>query len=651
MNGLIDKKLMRKLWEDFVYRRHLNPLVKTDIQKAWLRSRDYGVDPHVQSATQLLSSEELADLQQHKQELIWISLPLMENLYSFVKGSSFLVILCDEKGYLMKVLGDEETLELANNIKFIEGASWSEEAMGANAIGTCIAINSPIQVWASEHYTEACHPWTCSAAPIYDASGKLIGVLNMSGPVEKVHPHTLGMVVSTAAAIEKQLQIIEKTRGNAVMKSLLEATTDTLSEGMIIIDTAGKILKTNEILHRIICKKEHQLVGKDINEIFDNEFFREIGSSKANVIDQEIKLKISESERQARVLITSKGIFQHKKKIGKLLTIKEIHKVRQMINQFSGNQAKVTFRDIVGENEKIRKVELEAIAAARSDSNVLLTGESGTGKDIFAQAIHNESDRRYSPFIAINCGGIPRDLLGSELFGYEDGAFTGARRGGTPGKFELGEGGTIFLDEIAEMSLEMQVLLLRVLQDKEVVRIGGYKVIPVNVRIIAATNKNLGEEVEKGNFREDLFFRLNVIPLTLPPLRERRDDIPRLAEYFIEKLAMRIGKAPLKVEPSFYEALQQYEWPGNVRELQNILERAIVKGEGNKLMPEDLPAELFGDLSFLTKKELPIKDEIKKQALMQSIEMCEGNYSRAARHLGISRSTLYRQMERYGVRK
>lgn len=634
-----------------MYRGHLNESVKQEIQEAWLRSKNYGVDPHVQSGTKMLLHSELEKLRQKKEELLGISKPLMESLYSFVKGSGFLVILCDEKGYLMEVMGDEVTLEQARNISFIEGALWSEEEMGANAIGTCIAVDEPIQVWASEHYTEACHPWTCSAAPIHDSAGDIIGILNMSGPGEKVHPHTLGMVVSTAAAIEKQLEIIDKTRGNAVMKSLLEATTDTLSEGMIIIDTAGEILKTNEILHRIIGNKELDLVGKSIREVFDNQVFQEISSSKVNILDRETKLKVTGNQQQVQVLVTSKGIFQNKKKIGKLLTIKEIHKVRQMINAFSGNQAKVNFRDIVGESEKIRKVELEAIAAASSDSNVLLTGESGTGKDIFAQAIHNESDRRSKPFIAINCGGVPRDLLGSELFGYEDGAFTGARRGGTPGKFELAEGGTIFLDEIGEMSLEMQVLLLRVLQDKEVVRIGGHKVVPVDVRIIAATNKNLREEVKRGNFREDLFFRLNVIPVTLPPLRERSDDIPRLAEYFIEKLATRLGKDPLEVKPEFYKSLQQYDWPGNVRELQNILERAIVKGTGNKLCPKDLPADLFGNpFKAAAEKDLPVKDEIKKQALVRSIEMFEGNYSRAARHLGISRSTLYRQMERYGVR-
>ncbi|MFD1706991.1 sigma-54-dependent Fis family transcriptional regulator [Siminovitchia sediminis] len=646
---MIDNDSIRKFWEDFVYRGHLNKSVKKVIREAWLRSKQYGVNPHTQSGTRILSLAELEELRKKKEKLLHISLPLMENLYSFVKGSGFLVILCDERGVLMKSIGDEETLLEAENIQFVEGAIWSEEAMGANAIGTGLIIDQPIQVWESEHYTEACQSWTCSAAPIHDSNGKVIGLLNMSGPHEKVHPHTLGMVVSTVAAIEKQLQIMEKTRRHAMMKSLLEATTDTFSEGMIIVDMAGNILKTNEVLHQIIGKKEEELLGLEIQEVFKNKIFQEIVSSNTNVADREIKLNIAGSIRQVRVLVSSKGIFQQKRRIGKLLTFKEIHKVRQMINKFSGNQAKMTFHDVIGASSTIRKVKEEAMAAAGTDSNVLLIGESGTGKDLFAQAIHHESNRRHKPFIAINCGGIPRDLLGSELFGYEDGAFTGARRGGTPGKFELAEGGTIFLDEIGEMSLEMQVLLLRVLQDKKIVRIGGYKVVPVNVRIIAATNKNLREEVKKGNFREDLFFRLNVIPIHIPPLRERREDIPRLAEQFMKNLSERVGKPHLQVAPSFYEALLKYDWPGNVRELQNILERVIVKGTGRLLGPEELPAEVVGDISAVS-QSLPMKDEIQKQALLQSIAICEGNYSKAARYLGIARSTLYRKLEKYGIK-
>lgn len=637
---------MREFWEDFVQNGQLHGAVKKEVQEAWLRSKAYGVDPYVQRSTNILSPGELKHLQMKKKEFICISLPVMEHLFSIVKGLGFLVILCDENGCLIKMMGDEETLNQAEKIQLLEGALWNEEAMGANAIGTCIARGEPTQIWEFEHYIQVCHPWTCSAAPIRDSAGNIVGALNMPGPGAKAHPHTLGMVVSSAAAIEKQLKMPEKTKGNEEMKSLLEAMTDTQSQGIIIIDTYGRIIKTNLNLHRIIQKDEHELIGKQITDIFANRIFYDLPSIQNDLHNQEIKLTILNSLKQTHVILTSKNIFQHNQKIGKLLTIKEIQRVRQIINKFSGNQPKVAFQDIVGESKKLRQSKLEAKMAARSDSNVLLIGESGTGKDIFAQAIHNESNRKHKPFIEINCGGIPRDLLGNELFGYGDGAFTGAQSG----KFELANGGAVFLDEIGEMSLEMQLLLLRVLQEKEVVRIGSHKVIPVNVRIIAATNKNLQDEVEKGNFREDLFFQLNVIPIHLPPLRERREDIPLLAAYFIEKWAERLDKPFIRVSPSFYDTLQLYDWPGNVRELQNILERALVRTSGCELGMEVLPADLFGRMMPQHNRELLSKDEIKKQALIRSIELCNGNYSLAAKHLGIARSTLYSEMERFGVR-
>lgn len=263
----------------------------------------------------MLSPGALQSLRIKKKELVRISLPLMENLFSIVKGSGFLVILCEENGYLIKMIGDEEPLKQAEKIQFLEGALWSEEAMGTNAIGTCIARGEPTQIWESEHYTQACQSWTCSAAPIRDAAGNMIGVLNMSGPGEKAHPHTLGMVVSSAAAIEKQLQILEKTKGNEVMKSLLEATTDTLSEGMIIIDAFGKIIKTNQILHRIIKKEENELIGKHITDIFESRIFHDLPSIQTDLHDQEIKLKVMNRSKQTHVLLTSKIIFQHNQKI------------------------------------------------------------------------------------------------------------------------------------------------------------------------------------------------------------------------------------------------------------------------------------------------------------------------------------------------
>ena len=290
-----------------------------------------------------------------------------------------------------------------------------------------------------------------------------------------------------------------------------------------------------------------------------------------NLQNKELHLKVKPSGNIHHVMVDKIPIYKDSHWIGSMVMLKEIQKVRQFVNHLSGNQAKITFDDIIGQEPHFLQKLNEAKLAAATDSNVLIMGESGTGKEMLAQAIHNASKRRNKPFIAINCGGIPRDLLGSELFGYVEGAFTGAKKGGSAGKFELADGGTLFLDEIGEMSLEMQVLLLRVIQEKEVTRIGGHKVIPVDVRIIAATNKNLREEVQKGSFREDLFFRLNVMPITLPPLRERKEDIPLLARHFIGKLCQKLNKPFPEIRPDFMEALMQYDWPGIFQEAMKLV--------------------------------------------------------------------------------
>jgi sigma-54 dependent transcriptional regulator, acetoin dehydrogenase operon transcriptional activator AcoR len=326
-------------------------------------------------------------------------------------------------------------------------------------------------------------------------------------------------------------------------------------------------------------------------------------------------------------------------------------KVRHLVNHLTDHRAKISFSEIIGESHTFVNKVQEAKLAANTSSTVLILGESGTGKDMIAQAIHNESERKNKPFISINCGGIPRDLLGSELFGYEEGAFTGAKKGGRQGKFELADGGTLFLDEIGEMSLEMQVLLLRVLQDREVVRIGGQKVITVDVRIIAATNRNLRKEVEKGSFREDLFFRLNVMPIELPPLRNRLADIPLLVEFFIRQFSNNLNRSMPIIEPGFIHALMQYSWPGNIRELQNILERTMNKSLKDHLTSQDLPSEIFEKKEQHKKEDMIVLDrnQLKKQAIIHALEKSKGNILHAAKYLGIARSTLYRQMKKFNI--
>ena len=257
------------------------------------------------------------------------------------------------------------------------------------------------------------------------------------------------------------------------------------------------------------------------------------------------------------------------------LILHELKKSRKFAGKILSGQATYTFEQVIGKNEKFMKIVAYAKKIADSKSTVLITGESGTGKEVFAQAIHNYSIRKDEPFIAVNCGAIPRTLIESELFGYEDGAFTGAKKGGNAGKFEIAEGGTIFLDEIGEMPIDMQIKLLRVIEAGVITRIGSSIEIPIDVRIIAATNKNLKNEVENGNFRKDLYYRLNVLPIYLPPLRERREDIPEFINYYMEKTAEKLNKQAINISEEYMKYLIDYDWPGNVRELENVIELII----------------------------------------------------------------------------
>ncbi|HJV30683.1 MAG TPA: sigma 54-interacting transcriptional regulator, partial [Bacillales bacterium] len=338
------------------------------------------------------------------------------------------------------------------------------------------------------------------------------------------------------------------------------------------------------------------------------------------------------------------------------------------IKKFTNQNSSATFQfeDIIGENAQIKKtIELGKIAA-RSISHVLLQGESGTGKEVLAQAIHNESFRWNKPFVAVNCGAIPRELIGSELFGFEGGSFTGAKQGGKPGKFELASGGTLFLDEIGEMPLEQQVALLRVLQDQQITRIGGEKNIKVDVRIICATNKNLRLEASKGNFREDLFYRLNVISICLPPLRERKEDIPLLFDLFIKRICKKLEVSCPSIDPKVMSYFMQYDWPGNVRELQNVIERILNLANGMSISIEHLPDEMLyshpaelrledfpnteRDTNVMEKHKIKeLLDMHEQKEIMDMLINAKGNLSQVARDMGISRNTLYKKLKKLNI--
>jgi transcriptional regulator with PAS, ATPase and Fis domain len=308
--------------------------------------------------------------------------------------------------------------------------------------------------------------------------------------------------------------------------------------------------------------------------------------------------------------------------------------------------------DIIGESNPIRQSIEKAKRVAQGPSTVLILGESGTGKELFAQAIHNASDYKFGPFVSVNCGAIPSALIQSELFGYQEGSFTGAKRGGRPGKFVAANGGTLFLDEIGEMPLEMQINLLRVLEEEAVVPVGGKSAIPIHVRIIAATNRSLFDEVSKGNFREDLYYRLNVISIALPPLRAREGDIDLLANYFVKKISRKIGKHIDAIDPDVTRTFERYHWPGNIRELANAIEYAVNISPDEHLKKKNLPPYLRNirpEKLRSAAERIMTLSALEKDAIKKALLFYNGNMTKTSKALGIGRNTLYAKMKKYNI--
>ncbi|MGW8187875.1 MAG: sigma-54 interaction domain-containing protein, partial [Desulfobacterales bacterium] len=484
--------------------------------------------------------------------------------------------------------------------------------------------------------------------PVFDPDNRLLGVIAMSGDASQVHPHTLGMVITAARAIENQLRIQKASKELVLRNNYMRAIIDSIDSGVMAIDKNGIINQINN-QGRHILKWGIPLEGKPLSTVLGNRLnLARMMRPGFELVDQEII--IHSPTRDVHLLYTAKPIFDQTDEMqGIIIVFNEIHRIRKLVNEMAGTHARFTFEDIIGVSSTIQEVKRMAMIAALGNSTVLLLGETGTGKELFAQAIHNHSERRGHPFLAINCGAIPRELLESELFGYADGAFTGARKGGRPGKFELANGGTILLDEIGDMPADMQVKMLRVLQTGEVYRIGGHKSMSVDVRIIAATHAKLQEKVDQKIFREDLFYRLNVLPIVIPPLRLREEDIIPLARHILHRCAQSLNKPGLTFTSAAEQALLAYSWPGNIRELENVVERAVNMAAGGRIEPFNLGITVATRSVTAKMPRRAHLEEIEKETIADIIAEMGYNLSKAARTLGISRATLYNKIKKYGL--
>lgn len=653
VNGPVDRKLNRiyRSWEKFINSFEIEPyVIRPLVANSWHRCLRMKVDPHsALCELRLLSQQQIEKRIRRRKKLIDAAMPFMSHLYNFVKGTDTLVCLADDNGMVLDVLRDPVIQHRTKHICHDVGSDWSEAIAGTNSIGTALFEKKPVQVTASEHYCKVLHELTGSAAPIFSPERELLGVLCIIGLYHNLHPHTLGMVVAAVKAIENQLVSQKASYELLIAYNKVTTAIETMSDGLIAIERNQQITQLNSVGAKILHVNREDCLGKYVADIFGPEFpMLDVLTTGKDYIDKEIFIETSMGG--TRFTTTAKAIRDEFGNItGMIATLREIDQVHKLVNKMVGAQAALTFDDIIGNDPQLHATIKRAKKVARSSSTILLQGESGTGKEIFAQAIHNASGRHTGPFVVINCGAIPRELVESELFGYEDGAFTGAKRGGRPGKFELANGGTIFLDEIGDMPLDIQASLLRVLQERQITRIGGQKSIPINTRVIAATNKNLGEEVEKGNFRLDLYYRLNVITFQLPSLRERPKDIAYLAQYFVEKISRRLGQEPPTIAPEFYNCLSSYDWPGNVREMENVIEQALHMVEANILVPEHLPARMYTPRFTENKSESQI-DKLKgaeAKVIKDTLDSCAWNISKAAATLGIGRNTLYRKIKQY----
>ncbi len=424
---------------------------------------------------------------------------------------------------------------------------------------------------------------------------------------------------------------------------LLDAVLESTTSGLMVIDSQGVIWRVNRKGGQILKKTD--LAGQEVSVLQGLDLdIEDIRANPNAWVNRECTLK--NGRQNIHILFSAQPVLAgDQSMLGVVLEFEPIDSVRKLANNIAGTKAFFTFESMIGSSESFRRAQEMAKRAAHSDSTVLLRGETGTGKELFAQAIHNASRRRSAPFVPINCGAIPGELLESELFGYVDGAFTGAQKGGRPGKFELAHRGTILLDEIGDMPHDMQVKLLRVLQTGEVYRIGARKPTLVDTRIIACTHVDLGKAVAAGRFREDLYYRLNVLPIVIPALRERgRDDILALTEFFLSRNRV----TPPQLTVGAVKALENHPWPGNVRELENTIQRALHLCEENEIDAACLgvPETAAAASSSTPRGTL---EEIERLAIEQTLEDTKGNMAETAKTLGISRATLYRKVKRYSL--
>src|SRR5699024_2427425 len=566
-------KRLHQNWENFFVGKQPNMNeIRTSVHDSWKRCQENNVNPMQKKAPVIVDRQNLHDITQSS-KLYQVALPLINLLSQQSMGTQHLITLSDSKGRIIHLKGENDIINKAEKMNFVIGADWSEASAGTNAIGTAITIKRPLQIWAFEHFCVGVHDWICSASPIiHPISGEILGVIDLTGPKELAQAHSLSVVQSFAKLIELQL-IDDVKKKHDILKETYQNKERQKSQClMIVIDEFFRVVDGD-----IKCL-----------EFLDLDKWEELWTHK-EMKELQIKLLNDNLQEEQRfhslpLKIRAQQVYHDKEHIGYQIFLNPIIDTNNTLAMYADE-----WQGIIMQSKVMKKVLDKITVVAETQVPILITGESGTGKELIARKVHENSARKDEPFLSINCGAIPKDLIGTELFGYEPGTFTGGNPKGKKGLFEKAKGGTLLLDEVGEMPIDLQVHLLRVLQEKEIVRLGGTVPISIDVRIIAATNKNLQHLIDYELFRLDLYFRLNVIEVHLPALRERKEDIEKLIEKLLLELAKEYKMPVPTLDKEVFLLFQSYDWPGNVRELRNVLEFAVLFQQNNQISVNNLP--------------------------------------------------------------
>lgn len=637
------KERLQRVWEEYLFHGNhqvLPELVQRQfILDSWRRCLHYDVKPTDAGSIKNLSKETVKELRK-MDPAFHMALPVIQDLKWELQHTKHAILYCNRDGVVLEVTGDPEVVRLiGSTVNVVPGAVWSEQYAGTNAIGTSMVLKKPVQVFAAEHFTVGCHMWACASTPILDPfTGDVLAVLNLSTLAEQINLQSMMMSVWGAKTVEQRLAMEYYQAKEMLQQVFMDAALKWKNSCVMILDLHGKVLFANDkavaFLTKYVGQEQFRQTVKKYRDVAlqpESQFTIDLPGGCYDVSVKKIKWRNQDMALQVIVC----------------------RKERSPCRAETKNVPKYSFQSLIGQSPAFAECVRIAQKVAASDANVLITGESGTGKELMAHAIHQASRRSDGPFVAINCAAIPAQLLTSELFGYVGGAFTGANPKGSKGKFQLADGGTLFLDEIGDMPLDLQVQLLRAIQEREITPIGSHEPVAVDVRIIAATNKNLEQEMRAGRFREDLYYRIKVFEIPLPALRERVEDIPHLSRHFLNILAAQKGCGPYELSEEALACLKNYHWPGNIRQLRNAMEYAVTMAEENRITPADLPPEVrngaaANPLPGSADSWTPV-EQAEARWLREVLTKHRFDLATAARELNMNRSSIYRKMKKYGL--